>query len=556
MQLLSRWLGLALMLGLCFASFSGVEANEKTGYFRIELTDKGPTQFDLNQPEEFLSERALDRREKENVNLDSTDLPVVRSYKDSILEAGVKYRFSSRWFNYLIGGIEDSSVYEEISSREFVEDITLVKPFLDDEGVSPEPRSPKLPLAFKPRNPSDQFGEAFRQIEQINAHYLHENDYKGEGKLIAVLDAGYPGVDHVEAFDHLREEGRIEANFDFIRGEADVYDEHPHGTNVLSIMAGILEGRFKGSGPEASYLLLRSEDDASEFRIEEHSWIAAAEYADSAGADIINSSLGYTQFYDSEMDYSREDLDGETTWVARAAGKAVDKGILVFNSAGNSRRGPWGSIVSPADAKDVVSVGAINSEKELADDSSPGYTADGRVAPKVTAMGEGTAYIRSDGSVSSGNGTSFSSPLLAGAAASFWSHNPELTAVEIREALLTNAHQYDNPDPDKGHGIPDFFRMLRQAKEEEIEGPFEVNKIYPNPFNEEIAVEVYFDHGQELKVELFNQHGGKVLERAIKGPAGSYRELVLRGLDEVTSGVYFLRIVGNNHTTQHKLVKP
>ena len=555
MKWLQKTMKSSLIVAIIFAFISQAVADSKTGYFRIELTDKAHNQYNLDEPAEFLSERAIERRKKSNIEIDSADLPVSQVYKDSINRAGVEYRFDSRWFNYVIAGFPHDSIYDYLSGKDFVKEISLVKPFLNDEdslssGVS------KSQLAFEPKTPARRYGESFTQIEQLNGHYLHEKEHKGAGKLIAVLDAGFPGVDHVEAFSGLREDGRIVGNYDFIRGEADVYADHPHGTNVLSIMAAELEDRFKGTAPDASYLLLRTEDAASEYRIEEHSWIAAAEYADSAGADIINSSLGYTIFDDSTMNYHQSDLDGETTWVARGAGKAVDRGILVVNSAGNSRRDQWGTLVSPADGSDVLSIGAIDAQENIANFSSPGYTADGRVAPSVVAMGSSTPFIGSNGDVYTGNGTSFSAPVISGMAASLWSAAEDRDSYEIRELIKDYAHLRDNPDEDMGYGIPNFFAMYRSMEGIEFEAPFEVEKAYPNPFNREIALELSADQNIEVKGLLTDSKGRKVIEKDFKIRKNEYKEVIFDGLENVASGLYHLRLIEGDEVFEIKFIKP
>lgn len=279
------------------------------------------------------------------------------------------------------------------------------------------------------------YGSSIHQLTLFNGQFLHEHNYLGEGIQIAVLDAGFYKADELPAFAAMRAENRILGTRDFAEPSGNVYQKHEHGTNVLSTMGGELTGQLIGTAPKASYYLLRSEDDFSEFLIEEDNWVAAAEYADSLGCDIINSSLGYAFFDDENMDHTYADMDGQTTRVTRAANMAAQKGMLVFASAGNEAANDWKYMVAPSDGDLVIGVGAVNKDSIWAPFSSLGPTSDGDVKPNLAAIGWGTIIQDDDGAVKPANGTSFSSPVLAGMAACLWEANPQASNFEIKEAL-------------------------------------------------------------------------------------------------------------------------
>jgi subtilisin family serine protease len=297
------------------------------------------------------------------------------------------------------------------------------------------------------------YGDAYNQLEMLGGNKLHREGYTGEGMTIAVIDAGFYKVDELAVFSDLQ--NQILSTYDFVDGNSNVYDDHTHGMMVLSTMGG--KGEMTGTAPEANYILLRTEDVFSENLIEEYMWVCAAEYADSAGADIINSSLGYTTFDDALQNHTYEDMDGETAPISIGAGIAFSKGIIVVNSAGNSGNSSWNFIGAPADNFDVLSVGAVDENEEFASFSSYGPNADGALKPNVVAQGKNTVIISSSDTVRTGSGTSFSSPITAGMVACLWGAQPNQTPETVKDAIYKSADRYLNPDNQFGYGVPDYF---------------------------------------------------------------------------------------------------
>ncbi len=332
-----------------------------------------------------------------------------------------------------------------------------VKPFFENESISKIPEENLVKGTTSGQ--SYDYGQAFNQINMLNGIPLHDLGLDGAGMTIAVLDAGFLNADVIEAFDSLWLNNQIIGYKDFVSPLApDIFDSHYHGTMVLSTMGANLPTEMVGTAPKADYWLLRSEDGATEYLIEELNWASAAEFADSLGADIINSSLGYTTYDDPAQDHTYEDMDGNTTPITIAADLAASKGILVVNSAGNSGSSSWHYIGAPADGDSVFTIGAVNSSGNYASFSSTGPTYDDRIKPNVVAQGQGSTVISAySGNVTSGNGTSFSSPITAGMVACLWQAHPNKKNTEIMEAIQQSASQALNPDSLLGYGIPDYF---------------------------------------------------------------------------------------------------
>lgn len=371
--------------------------------------------------------------------------------------------------------------------------------------------------------------------------------------LIAVLDAGFYKANLMPALSHLYVSGRIAGIRDFVNPGSDVYLEHEHGTMVLSTMAGLIPGQLVGTAPAASYLMIRTEDASSEYRIEEFNWIAGAEYADSIGADIINSSLGYSDFDDPSMNYRYSDMDGMTTRVTRGANMAADRGILVFSSAGNEGLTEWKHIVAPADGTEVIAVGAVDSERKYATFSSMGPGAGGLVKPDLAAMGRGTAVQSSFGSVVPRSGTSFASPVMAGMAACLWQANPDVPAAEIRRIMQIAGHQHNKPDHLLGYGIPDMHLAHMILNQFNVPDDPAANSwtLFPNPFSDRITLIPETAINRKTDFEVFTL-SGQLMER-FSEYTGSYTRTFR--LAHLTPGVYLIRISTENTSEVHKLVK-
>ncbi len=524
-------------------------------YYWVGFTDKNNSPWSLSNPSEYFSLRALERRVKQNIAIDSLDLPVNPSYISQVLRPGVLLVHSSKWMNGITVRSEISSFAEDVTQLSFVSEVQLTKRDIGQKSIISKFIEPN----FKSGGVAIDtllYGASSHQVFQINAHYLHDLNYKGQGMHIAVLDAGFYGVDQFAAFDSLRQEGRILGTRDFVEGDEYVYDGHFHGMSVLSTMAGNVPGQLIGTAPKASYWLLRSENEMTEFLIEEDNWIAAAEFADSAGVDVINSSLGYSTFDDPEMDHTYADMDGNTTRVTRGANIAATRGMLVVSSAGNEGRAsnPWKYIIAPSDGEKVIGVGAVNKEGVPAPFTSYGPASDGDVKPNVAAVGWNTILQRSNGEIGTGNGTSFSSPVMAGAAAILWQANSHATAEQVKAALEQSAHLYLAPDSLLGYGIPDLKLADRFLKAEDPGNDDSPStwRVYPNPATDYIVLQkkVNTSFGK-LMLTFYSLDGKMVYQKVV--PDAS--KIILTNLYRLPPGLLILQIRSDDVTEVVKINK-
>ena len=394
---------LVFALNICLGTFAQFTP-EDTLKYRISLKDKAATDYSLQKPEMYLSKKSIERRKRQGLEIDSTDLPVCKKYVDAIRKKGVHVLVTGKWDNFVTVSCNDSMLIAEIAGLPFVRSTERVW-----RGVAKR-ASERDSLINKPLRTDSLYGPAITQIKMSHADRLHEAGFKGQGMTIAVIDAGFHNVDKIEAMKNIN----ILGTRDFVNPEADIYAESSHGMSVLSCMAMNQPNVMIGTAPEASYWLLRSEDEYSENLVEQDYWAAAIEFADSVGVDLVNTSLGYYSFDDPTKNYRYRDLNGHYALMSREAAKAADKGIVVVCSAGNSGSGSWKKITPPGDAENVITVGAVNKYGVLAPFSSVGNTADGRVMPDVVAVGLGSDVMGTDGNLRHANGTSFSSPIMCG----------------------------------------------------------------------------------------------------------------------------------------------
>jgi subtilisin family serine protease len=548
--------------------FAQVTAGPKK--YWITFKDKSNSPYSINTPEQFLSEAALKRRQLQNIPIKENDLPVNQLYVDQIQNLGVQVISRSKWFNAITIQVEDSSILSTINNLPFVNGYSQVarlkaKTAADDfmadlrrvaEATEAKQRKANSTQTKSAAN-SGIYGAANVQIEMIGGSKLHEMGFTGKGMTIAVLDAGFYNVDQINHFDSLRQSGRLLGTKDFVQGGTQVFEDNSHGMSVLSTMAANTPGEIVGTAPQANYWLLRTEEAATEFIIEEYNWVAGAEFADSVGAWIINSSLGYTRFDDTLTSHTYNQLDGNTTPITIGADLAASKGILVINSAGNSGGDAWRFIGAPADGDSVLTIGAVNSERAYASFSSRGPSVDGRIKPNVCAMGQQSVLVVSSGEVARSNGTSFSSPILAGMAACLWQAHPTSSAMEIFKAIEQSADQYENPDDMKGFGIPDFMEahsilartQLNQSASDSI-----VN-VFPNPFIEGLSLEFFSTTEQEITVTVHKLSGKRVYEEKIKVYPFVNNLIQLEKLKKVSSGTYTVSVNNGKNVFVKRIIK-
>lgn len=447
-------LSLFLLWNLCIVV--PLVAMENYG-FRVYLKDKAESVYELDDPGSFLSEEALVRRQLRNIEVTEEDIPVSPIYIERLQELGTKPVVSSKWMNTVVVATEDSSVVTRIAALEMVDSVKWVWKGKQREEIYSREESDRL-MPSKTLLKS-HYGYAEKQIRMLNGVKLNKVGYTGEGMRVAVVDAGFLNVDRISAFDSLQ----LIGTRNIIFPEETVFAGDEHGTKVLSCMAANLPGLMVGTAPKASYLLLQSEDVRSEYPVEEDYWVAAVEYADSVGVDVISSSLGYYVFDSDELSYTHDELDGKTAFISRAASVVAEKGILLFSSAGNEGNGSWGKITFPADVPSLLSVGSVTDEKKKSSFSSVGLTADSRIKPDVVALGTGSCVIDWCGDIRYSSGTSFSTPILAGLGVCLWQALPDLTNLEIMELLRQAGSQCKTPDVELGYGIPDVYKAYKKG---------------------------------------------------------------------------------------------
>ena len=450
---LTMWLGLALA-GLTATA----QQPQDTLKYRISLTDKAATTYSIDKPEEFLSAKSIARRQRQGLPIDSTDLPVCKKYVDELRQTGAHIVLTGKWENFVTVSLSDPQVLARIEKLPFVGKVEEV--WVMPHKKPTEAKRDTLKEHITLCGADSLYGKATAQIQMSHGDRLHQAGFKGEGMTIGVIDAGYHNADRISSMQNIR----VLGTKDFVAPDGDIYAEHSHGMMVLSCMAMNKPRYMVGTAPEASYWLLRSEDGASEQPVEEDYWAAAVEYADSVGVDLINTSLGYFVYDDKSKSYKYCQLDGRTSLMTRQAARAADKGIVLVCAAGNEGDGTWKKITPPADADNVLTVGAIDKNGTLALFSSLGNTADGRIKPDVVAVGHQSTVMNTDGNLHHANGTSFASPTMCGMVACLWQALPHLTAKQIIELVRRSGDRADCPDNVYGYGVPNLWKAYQEAK--------------------------------------------------------------------------------------------
>ncbi len=511
--------------------------------YRVYFNDKGAGP-EAWSAEDLLSPAAAARREKLGIPFPVfSDMPVSRQHIATVTSMGFSLRSASKWMNTALFSSDKQADAVELEELWFVDSVTLVKrPSAPAKsagskyGVTTPAADPD---AFDPRLPH-------------NGQVLHQSGFNGRNILIAVLDAGFRNADSIESLTSLHARGGVIATRDFVKGSDFVYDYHTHGTSVMSILAGAIPGIINGTAPGADYLLLRTEDNESEYPVEEDYWAAGAEFADSAGADIITSSLGYFAFDDPSMDYTFSNMDGNTAFITRAADMAASKGILVVNSAGNERNNEWLRIIAPSDGDSVLAVGAVRHDLTISDFSSAGYSSDGQVKPDVVAPGVSLPIQFEPGAWHTGSGTSFSCPVISGLCASLMQAVPESSPTEIIDVLHRSSDRYNFPDTLFGYGLPDFLKALGYLEEIHTFKPEVIMTAGPNPFVDEINL-WFREVPGSLTITVSSNTGSQVLQRHYSAYAA--RSLRIEGFGRMAQGLYFVRVETEQGERVFKMIR-
>ncbi len=457
-----------LLLFIAVAFFGGA-ANAQFSKYVIRFKHKGDNPFSLSNPSQYLSPRAIARRARYNIPIDSTDLPITPRFIDSVRLAGaVTILNVSKWLNQVAIQTTDAAALTKINSLPFVISSAPLAPFAG-QPTTPVNKQLDVPSSpFAPTTTTDNFttdffnyGQSFGQVHIHNGEFLHNRGFRGQGMQMSIMDAGFFHYLTLPTFDSVRNNGQILGTWDFVTGNASVDEDDSHGMKCFSTIAANIPGSFVGTAPKTSFYLFRTEDVSSEYPIEEQNWIVAAERADSLGVDVFSTSLGYYAFDNASFNHVYADLDGNTTPIAKGADLAAKKGIIAVIAAGNEGTNAWHYIITPADADSVIAVGAVSTGGTVGGFSSYGPSSDGQIKPAVASVGVNTVVANnSTGGPSFGSGTSYACPNMAGLVTCLWQAFPEINNWGIITVLEQSSTKAATPDDRVGYGIPDMKKAF------------------------------------------------------------------------------------------------
>ncbi|HNP33227.1 MAG TPA: S8 family serine peptidase [Flavobacterium sp.] len=524
-------------------SFSGYSQEDAWVYFN----DKPDAATQLSTPINFLTQRALDRRTHQGIALSENDVPIYQPYIDGITAAtGITVMAKSKWMNclHIIGSVDNINA---LTSLPYVNHVHFADVSLNSKRPIPRIITPVNKQMDVTAN--FNYGNSGNQIQMLNGDLLHQAGFTGTGKIIAVLDSGFINVDSTSPFQRLFDNNQILGGYNYVSQSTDVYSLHYHGTMTLSCMGGYVDGELVGTAPDAQYYLFVTEDVSQESPVEESYWVEAAEEADRLGADIISTSLGYYDFDNPNYGHIYDDFTGDAAFASKGANIAFSKGMIVVASAGNSGSSsePYNHIGVPAEANNVLAVGAVKSDRSYANFSSVGPTFDGRIKPDVMAQGQSSVVANTGGTVQTASGTSFSCPIMAGMIASFWQALPSLTNQQIVSLVKQSADRFANPNMQYGYGIPDFQLALTNG----LSMTSNVNPVfmvYPNPVKNVMSF-VFPDGFENANLTIYGALGQKIKEIVISNTTQSI------SLEELNSGIYFYKIESNSIVQSGKIIK-
>jgi serine protease AprX len=525
-----------------FFFISGIVQSQEDAW--IYFTDKPNAAFYLDNPLEMLSQRAIDRRLNQNIPLDIKDVPIDQGYIDLVSSSqGITVMAQSKWLNcvHVRGEIQD---IQELALLSCVSQIRFANRALNSrqQYIAVNQNDNKILDTQITYN----YGNSFTQINMHNGQLLHEENYTGTGKIIAILDSGFPNVNVVSPFFRIINNGQILGGYNFIERNDNYFSRGSHGTLVLSTIAGFVETQLIGTAPDANFYLFITEDDTSENPVEESYWVEAAEMADYYGVDVINTSLGYFGYENSAYSYSYQDMDGTTAFISKGLEIAFSRGMICVTSAGNSGNSSSPNISAPADAEHSLTVGSVRSDLSLSSFSSIGPSFDGRIKPDVMALGSSATVAGTNGLVGVASGTSFSSPIIAGLVTCLWQAIPWATNQQILDFVKQSSDRYLNPNNQFGYGIPDFNLALLNTSLATLNSstPF---LVYPNPMENSFYIS-FPNNINTATIECYTVLGQKILKKEIF----STTEISSNNWQK---GVYYYTIKGTNYFQKGILIK-
>ncbi|MEY3647868.1 MAG: hypothetical protein RLZ13_753 [Bacteroidota bacterium] len=530
----------------------GFAQNRYAVFFKF----KPQKEYSLASPSKFLTQKAIQRRAREKFAVDSLDLPVATAYLQGINAFSQELLYASKWLNAAVV-VTDAAGKKNLEALPFVQKVEWVaKGFISKTGNRTVPEITQNLTKTQKWAIEECYREAAAydfQNELLGIPAMHQAGFTGKGITVAVFDSGFPGLDKAIPFAHVFTNNQVVGQLNVVRPWIkEVFRDNEHGTQVSSLIFSNQPGTLVAGAHQAQVIFAITEDVATEYPIEELNWVRAAEYADSLGVDIINSSLGYLDFDEPSLTYTTSQLDGKTTYITRGATLAAKRGILVVNSVGNYGSAGSSSLIAPADALGILAVGSVNASSIVSTFSSRGPTADGRIKPDLVAFGQSPVLIRGSGQVSAAAGTSFSAPQLTALAAGLWEAKPEWTKDELLTNLIKSGTQYATPDQNLGYGIPNFRSAYYGALlglNEEIESG---SSIYPNPLRSE---SLHIRFGKELKVtlQILDGSGRRVVEQV--GERNAIQQPFVFDLSDLPSGIYFLQLLDGKEIAYKKLIK-
>ena len=510
------------LLILWFCIIGLASAQDATCY-RIYLSDKNNNPYSINNPSEYLSQRAIDKRVRYNIPVTEQDLPINPQYKQQILALHPQMQplAVSKWMNTFTVYCPDSTVVPQILNLPFVDSIKAVGAYILNDALSsqiPENQPSIVQNSLNSTKDSLDYGYGFAQIAFHNGHLLHEAGFRGEGMLIAVIDGGFYGIETISFFQDMVNEGRFYGHYSLMPNFVDTLESgwsEVHGTIVTSTIAANTSGELIGTAPAASFALIHTEWVGSEELVEEDFWANGAEIADSIGADVINSSLGYRAFPDfPQSDVTYADMDGVNSIASRCATILGQKGVIVCIAAGNDGSNEYYYVGRPGDAFDILCVGASAVDSIIADFSSHGPSYDGRVKPDITSVGVETSCYYPGDWLSTANGTSLATPVATGLCACLWQAMPQYTSTEMMQIIRESSHLYNNPNTEYGYGIPDFYKAYTTHVGINNYKPLQLS-VYPNPVNDKLYL-TNLD-GNIQFISIYNAAGQLILQHTVNG---------------------------------------
>lgn len=545
-----------------FSTHTSQAQNPNRKRYIVYLQDKTVGVYTLDKPEKFLTQRALDRRKRQNIKLTQRDLPINEEVVNAIQDKGARVWYTSRWLNAVLIEATEEELARVKTIAKVKPDIELVSPIRSATSNNPKPLTEptfknsagKEKNSFLQIDSASHYGKALNQAQMLGVTDMHKRGYRGQGMYIAVLDAGFENGDKVPFLKHLHDDGRILGTYNFVEGQENVYNTGTHGLEVLSCIGSYQLGKHIGTAPEASFYLFRTEDAETEYRVEEFNWLVAAEKADSLGVDVINSSLGYTEFNSISQNYSYQDMNGKKSIATRAATWAASVGMIVVNSAGNEGGGDWRYVGAPADADSIIAVGAVDAMRKRAYFSSFGPTYDKRIKPNLCAQGDPASVGKANGNIGHNSGTSFSSPVLCGMVASFWQAFPQLTNMEIIDVLQQSGSQATKPDSILGYGIPNF-KLAYEIAQIRVGKAKTGFHLFPNPLPQGQAIRLAFSEmyvGKKIKVELLDMKGSAVETITLEKAGKDYE---WNATAKLPKGLYAVRVIEGKKAESRRWLK-